>query len=42
MGDPSRAVKDWERYIVNIIDHQAVNQIRAKIAHLKKQPSQIH
>ena len=42
MGNPSRAVEDWERYIANIGDHEDVTKIRARIDNLKKQPSRIH
>ena len=42
MGNPRRAVKDWERYIANISDHKSVTTIRARIDHLKKQRSRIH
>jgi len=42
MGNPARAVKDWERCILNISDHEGVNKIRARIAILKKMRSQIH
>ena len=42
MGNPRRAVKDWERYIANIGDHKSVPTIRARIDHLKKQQSRIH
>ena len=42
MGNPSRAVKDWERYIAIIGDHESVTKIRARIDNLKKQPSRMH
>jgi regulator of sirC expression with transglutaminase-like and TPR domain len=42
MGNPNRAVKDWERYIANIGDHKSVTKIRARIEILKKQQSRIH
>ena len=42
MGNPSRAVKDWERYIANIGDHKMVTKIRTRIDNLKKQQSRIH
>ena len=42
MGNPSRAVKDWERYIVSVGDHKNVTTIRARIDNLKKQQSRIH
>ena len=42
MGNPSRAVKDWQRYIAIIGDHESVTKIRARIDNLKKQPSRIH
>lgn len=42
MGNPARAVKDWERCILNISDHEGVNKIRARIDILKKMRSQIH
>ena len=42
MGNPTQAVKDWQRYITNIGDHESVTKIRARIDYLKKQPSRIH
>jgi len=42
MGNPSLAVKDWQRYIANIGDHESATKIRARIDYLKKQPSRIH
>jgi hypothetical protein len=42
MGNPTRAVKDWERCIANISDHEGVNKIRARIDILKKMQSRIH
>jgi len=42
MGNPIRAVNDWERYIANVGDHKSVTKIRARIDNLKKQPSRIH
>ncbi len=42
MGNPSRAVKDWERFIAHIGDPKIVTQIRARIENLKKQPSRVH
>ena len=42
MGNPTRAVKDWERCIANISDHEGVNKIRARIDILKKRRSRIH
>ena len=42
MGNPARAVKDWERCIVNISDHEGVTKIRARIDILKKKRSRIH
>ena len=42
MGNPSRAVTDWERYIANIGDHKSATKIRARIDNLKKQQSRIH
>ena len=42
MGNPSRAVEDWERYIANIGDRNSVTKIRARIDNLKKQPTRIH
>ena len=42
MGNPSLAVKDWQRYISIIGDHESVTKIRARIDNLKKQPSRIH
>jgi regulator of sirC expression with transglutaminase-like and TPR domain len=42
MGNPIRAVKDWERYMANVGDHKSVTKIRARIDFLKKQQSRIH
>ena len=42
MGNPIQAVKDWERYIANVGDHESVTKVRARIDNLKKQPSRIH
>jgi regulator of sirC expression with transglutaminase-like and TPR domain len=42
MGNPTRAIKDWERCISNISDQEGVNKIRAKIDILKKMRSRIH
>jgi regulator of sirC expression with transglutaminase-like and TPR domain len=42
MGNPTLAIKDWERYIANIGDREIAAEIRARIDHLKKQPSRIH
>ena len=42
MGNPTRAVKDWERCIANIGDHEDVTKIRARIDILKKKQSRIH
>lgn len=42
MGNPARAVKDWERCLANISDHEGVTQIRARIDILKKKRSRIH
>lgn len=42
MGNPTLAIKDWERYIANIGDRQSVTEIRTRIDHLKKQRSRIH
>ena len=42
MGNPTRAVKDWERCIENISDHKVVKKIRARIDILKKKRSRIH
>ena len=42
MGNPTRAVKDWERCIANIGDHEGVTKIRARIDILKKKRSRIH
>ena len=35
MGNPTRAVKDWELCISNISDHEGVNKIRARVDILK-------
>ena len=42
MGNPARAVEDWERYIASIGDRKSVAEIRARIDNLKKQGSRIH
>lgn len=42
MGNPARAVKDWERLIATIGDNQAATMIRDRIDNLKKQRSRIH
>ncbi len=42
MGNPIRAVNDWERYIANLGDHKIVTKIRARIDNLKRQKSRIH
>jgi len=42
MGNPTRAVKDWELCISNISDHEGVNKIRERIDILKKMRSRIH
>jgi regulator of sirC expression with transglutaminase-like and TPR domain len=42
MGNPKQAVKDWQRYIANIGDHESATKICARIDYLKKQPSRIH
>lgn len=42
MGDPTRAIKDWERCIANISDREGVNEIRARIDILKKMRTRIH
>jgi regulator of sirC expression with transglutaminase-like and TPR domain len=42
MGNPARAIEDWERCIANISDQESVNKIRARIDILKKMRSRIH
>jgi len=42
MGNPTRAIKDWERCISNISHPEGVNKIRARIDILKKKRSRIH
>ena len=42
MGNPARAVKDWERLIATIGDNRAATMIRDRIDNLKKQRSRIH
>ena len=42
MGNPIRAIEDWERCIENISDQEGVNKIRARIDILKKMRSRIH
>lgn len=42
MGNPDRAVKDWERYLACVGDHESVSKVRARIEDLRQQPSRIH
>ena len=42
MGNPTRAIKDWERCISIINNHEGVNKIRARIDILKNKRSRIH
>jgi regulator of sirC expression with transglutaminase-like and TPR domain len=42
MGNPARAVKDWERLIPTIADGETIARIRARIGNLKNQRSRIH
>jgi regulator of sirC expression with transglutaminase-like and TPR domain len=42
MGNPDRAVKDWERFLACVGDHESVSKVRARIEDLKQQPSRIH
>jgi len=41
MGDPLRAVKDWQRYISRIQDPDSKKQVRERIDYLKKQTPRI-
>ena len=42
MGNPGRAVKDWEQYLAVVGDHESVYKVRARISELEKQSSRIH
>jgi regulator of sirC expression with transglutaminase-like and TPR domain len=42
MGNPIRAIEDWERCIEHISDQEGENKIRARIDILKKMRSRIH
>ena len=42
MGNPGRAIADWERYIKSVGDHKMKTEIRARMDYLKKQKSRIH
>jgi regulator of sirC expression with transglutaminase-like and TPR domain len=43
MGNPARAIEDWERYIESFTaDIESEKQIRARIDYLKKQKPRIH
>ena len=42
MGNPGRAIKDWERYLANVSDLENETMVRAKIADLKTQKPRIH
>jgi regulator of sirC expression with transglutaminase-like and TPR domain len=42
MGDPIRAINDWERYIANVPDLDTETTIRTRIDYLKKQKPRIH
>jgi hypothetical protein len=41
MGDPLRAVIDWQNYISRLHDPDGIQQIRERIDYLKKQTSRI-
>ena len=42
MGNPARAIEDWERFITNVSDIESEVKIRARIDYLTKQKSRIH
>ena len=42
MGNPDRAIADWERYIKSVGDHKMKTEIRTRMDYLKKQKSRIH
>ena len=42
MGNPARAIEDWERFITSISDIESEVKIRARIDYLTKQKSRIH
>lgn len=42
MGNPGRAIKDWERYLANVSDLENETMVRTKIADLKTQKPRIH
>ena len=42
IGDPARAIKDWQLYIANASSLENEKSIRARIDYLKKQKSRIH
>jgi regulator of sirC expression with transglutaminase-like and TPR domain len=42
IGDPVRAIKDWERCIESFSDIESEKKIRVRINHLKKQKPRIH
>ena len=42
MGDPDRAIKDWQLYIANAFGLENEKSIRARIDYLQKQKSRIH
>ena len=42
MGNPARAIEDWERFITSVSDIESEVKIRARIDYLTKQKSRIH
>jgi regulator of sirC expression with transglutaminase-like and TPR domain len=42
MGDPARAIKDWQLYIANASGLENEKSIRARIDDLQKQKPRIH
>jgi regulator of sirC expression with transglutaminase-like and TPR domain len=42
MGNPDRAIADWERFVTLVGEQKMGTEIRARIDYLKKQQSRIH
>jgi regulator of sirC expression with transglutaminase-like and TPR domain len=42
MGNPARAIEDWERFITSVSDIESEVKIRARIDYLTKQKPRIH
>lgn len=42
IGNPARAINDWERYLATVSDLEAGTAVRARIDFLKKQKPRIH